>query len=87
MLDTQREALEIIGIDVKKGSPGDNVKKLAEVMVAAVLAGELSLLSALASCSCVFVGSLFSPEGACREQEIIKDRNRTNNINAADDLS
>ncbi|MBU1119484.1 hydroxymethylglutaryl-CoA reductase (NADPH) [Patescibacteria group bacterium] len=49
MLDTQREALEIIGIDVKKGTPGDNVKKLAEVMAAAILAGELSLLSALAS--------------------------------------
>lgn len=48
-LDTQSEALKIIGIDVKKGNPGENVRKLAEVIAAAVLSGELSLLSALAS--------------------------------------
>lgn len=48
-LDTQREALEIIGIDVQKGNPGENVRKLAEVIGSAVLAGELSLLSALSS--------------------------------------
>lgn len=48
-LDTQREALSIIGIDVNKGKPGENVEKLAEVITAAVLAGELSLLSVLAA--------------------------------------
>lgn len=48
-LDTQKEALKIIGIDVTKGNPGENVRKLAEVIGAAVLAGELSLLSALSS--------------------------------------
>ncbi|MBU1167215.1 hydroxymethylglutaryl-CoA reductase (NADPH) [Patescibacteria group bacterium] len=48
-LDTQKEALEILGVNVTKGNPGDNVMKLAEVITAAVLAGELSLLSALAA--------------------------------------
>jgi hydroxymethylglutaryl-CoA reductase (NADPH) len=48
-LDTQREALQIIGIDVHKDNPGENVRKLAEVVASAVLAGELSLISALAS--------------------------------------
>lgn len=48
-LDTQREALKIIGIDVSRGNPGENVKKLAEVIGAAVLAGEISLLAALSS--------------------------------------
>lgn len=48
-LDTQREALKIIGIDISKGNPGENVKRLAEVIGAAVLAGELSLLAALSS--------------------------------------
>jgi hydroxymethylglutaryl-CoA reductase (NADPH) len=48
-LDTQREALELIGIDLKKGRAGENVEKLAEVITASVLAGELSLLSVLAA--------------------------------------
>lgn len=48
-LPSQSKALEILGV-AGTGSPvGSNARKLAEVMASAVLAGELSLLAALAS--------------------------------------
>jgi hydroxymethylglutaryl-CoA reductase (NADPH) len=50
-LATQEEALSILGI--KGGSAGKNSEKLAEIIGAAVLAGEISLLSSLAEGSLV----------------------------------
>jgi hydroxymethylglutaryl-CoA reductase (NADPH) len=50
-LATQEEALSILGI--KGGSNGKNSEKLAEIIGAAVLAGEISLLSSLAEGSLV----------------------------------
>jgi len=47
-LPTQKEALSILTIK-NNGAKGKNVLKFAEITVAAVLAGELSLLAALAS--------------------------------------
>ncbi len=44
-LETQQEALKILGLKGKKG----DARKLAQIIGAGVLAGELSLLSALAS--------------------------------------
>lgn len=46
---TQGEALDILGCRGGGTPPGSNAKKLAEIIGAAVLAGELSLLSALAA--------------------------------------
>lgn len=46
-LPTQKEALNILGIPDPKLKNGQQVLKLAEIVGAAVLAGELSLLSAL----------------------------------------
>ncbi len=48
-LPTQREALEILGVAGGGDPPGVNAKKFAEIVAAAVLAGELSLLAALAA--------------------------------------
>jgi hydroxymethylglutaryl-CoA reductase (NADPH) len=48
-LPTQREALSIMGLDGNSDKPGANSKKFAEIIAAAVLAGELNLLAALAS--------------------------------------
>lgn len=48
-LTAQREALSILGINGGGEPPGVNAKKLAEIIAAAVLAGEISLLSALTS--------------------------------------
>lgn len=48
-LATQREALSILGCAGATSNPGENSLKLAEIVGAAVLAGEISLLSALAS--------------------------------------
>ncbi|MFQ6085285.1 MAG: hydroxymethylglutaryl-CoA reductase (NADPH) [Candidatus Bathyarchaeia archaeon] len=48
-LPTQREALQILGCQGGGEPPGRNAKKFAEVVSCAVLAGELSLLSALAA--------------------------------------
>jgi len=48
-LPTQEEALDILGCRGGGTPPGSNAKKLAEIIAAAVLAGELSLLSALAA--------------------------------------
>ena len=48
-LPEQSEALKIIGCFGSGSPPGANAKKFAEIIAAAVLAGELSLLSALAA--------------------------------------
>ncbi len=48
-LDTQREALSILGVSGGGNPPGENSKKLAEIIGAAVLAGEISLIAALAA--------------------------------------
>jgi len=46
-LDTQAEALALLGIPPKGGKPGEAVLRLAEIAAATVLAGEISLLAAL----------------------------------------
>lgn len=48
-LATQSEALEMLGIVPDASRPGAAVMRLAEILGAAVLAGELSLLAALSS--------------------------------------
>ena len=48
-LDTQREALEILGVAVDPERPGEAAMRLAEILGAAVLAGELSLMAAFTS--------------------------------------
>jgi hydroxymethylglutaryl-CoA reductase (NADPH) len=48
-LDTQREALALLGVSPDPLRPGDAVLRLAEIVGGAVLAGELSLMSALTS--------------------------------------
>ena len=48
-LPTQSEALKILGCYGSGNPPGVNALKLAEIIAAAVLAGELSLLAALAA--------------------------------------
>ncbi len=45
-LDTQREALDLLGIPAVPKRPGEAVMRLAEILGAAVLAGELSLMAA-----------------------------------------
>ncbi len=47
-LPCQREALRILGVEGSGDPPGTNALKLAEIVAAAVLAGELNLLVALA---------------------------------------
>ena len=46
---TQHECLSIMGVSGGGNPPGTNAKKLAEIICAAVLAGELSLVAALAT--------------------------------------
>lgn len=48
-VDTQQECLKILGVAGGGTPPGSNAKKLAEIIAAGVLAGELSLLGALAA--------------------------------------
>ncbi len=48
-LPSQREALSILGVAGGGDPPGTNALKLAEIIAAAVLAGELSLLAAIAA--------------------------------------
>ncbi|MCL7413976.1 MAG: hydroxymethylglutaryl-CoA reductase (NADPH) [ANME-2 cluster archaeon] len=43
---TQRECLQILGVAGAGDPPGTNAKKLAEIIAAAVLAGEISLIGA-----------------------------------------
>ncbi|MCD4740090.1 hydroxymethylglutaryl-CoA reductase [archaeon] len=47
--ETQQEALDVLGLKGSGTPPGSNADKLAEVIASAVLAGEISLLAALAS--------------------------------------
>ena len=49
MLPTQKKALEIMGVAGSGDPPRTNALKLAEIIAASVLAGELSLLAALAA--------------------------------------
>jgi hydroxymethylglutaryl-CoA reductase (NADPH) len=48
-LETQQECLRIIGVAGGGNPPGTNARKLAEIIGSAVLAGEISLLGALAA--------------------------------------
>ncbi|MDD5142183.1 hydroxymethylglutaryl-CoA reductase (NADPH) [Methanoregula sp.] len=48
-VDTQQECLKLLGVAGSGTPPGTNAKKLAEIIGAGVLAGELSLLGALAA--------------------------------------
>ena len=48
-LPTQREALALLGVAGGGDPPGANARKLAEIIAATVLAGELNLLAALAA--------------------------------------
>jgi len=48
-LQTQREALAIMGVAGGGDPPGTNARKFAEIIAATVLAGEINLLSAIAS--------------------------------------
>ena len=48
-LPTQREALALMGVAGGGDPPGSNARKFAEILAAAVLAGELNLLAALAA--------------------------------------
>jgi hydroxymethylglutaryl-CoA reductase (NADPH) len=48
-LETQKEALTILGVAGGGNPSGTHAKKLAEIIAAAVAAGEISLISALAS--------------------------------------
>jgi len=48
-LKTQNEALSLMGVSTDPNDPGTAVMRLAEILGATVLAGELSLLSALSS--------------------------------------
>ena len=48
-LGTQKEALDILGVSGPAKNPGENAHKLAEITGAAILCGELSLLSAFTS--------------------------------------
>ncbi|GGP21134.1 hydroxymethylglutaryl-CoA reductase (NADPH) [Thermocladium modestius] len=48
MLPTQREALRLLGVEGGGSPPGSNSVKFAEIVGAAVLAGELNLVLALA---------------------------------------
>ena len=48
-LGTQREALAILGVEPDAERPGAAVTRLAEILGATVLAGELSLMAALSS--------------------------------------
>jgi hydroxymethylglutaryl-CoA reductase (NADPH) len=48
-VDTQEECLKILGVAGSGNPPGANAKKLAEIIATGVLAGELSLIGALAA--------------------------------------
>ncbi|MEM1633082.1 MAG: 3-hydroxy-3-methylglutaryl-CoA reductase, partial [Sulfolobales archaeon] len=48
-LPTQREALSILGVAGPGNPPGSNAVKFAEIIAAAVLAGEVNLIAAIAA--------------------------------------
>jgi hydroxymethylglutaryl-CoA reductase (NADPH) len=50
VLDPQSSCLKMLGVDGPNlSNPGENASNLAKIIASAVLAGELSLMSALAS--------------------------------------
>ena len=48
-IETQQECLQLLGVAGGGTPPGTNAKRLAEIIASGVLAGELSLLGALAA--------------------------------------
>ncbi len=48
-IGTQQECLNMLGVAGAGNPPGTNARKLAEIIAAAILAGELSLIGALAA--------------------------------------
>ena len=48
-METQAECLALLGVAGGGDPPGSNARKFAEVLAAGVLAGELSLIGALAA--------------------------------------
>jgi hydroxymethylglutaryl-CoA reductase (NADPH) len=48
-IGTQRDCLNLLGVAGAGEVPGENSKKLAEIVAAAVLAGEISLIGAQAA--------------------------------------
>lgn len=48
-LATQKEALKLLGVEVRPDRPGDAVRRLGEILGGVVLAGEISLLAAFTS--------------------------------------
>jgi hydroxymethylglutaryl-CoA reductase (NADPH) len=48
-LETQREALALLGIPTAAERPGAQVRRLGEIVAATVLAGEISLMAAFTS--------------------------------------
>ncbi len=48
-LETQREAMSVLGVEADAERPGAAVMRLAEILGATILAGELSLMAALTS--------------------------------------
>jgi hydroxymethylglutaryl-CoA reductase (NADPH) len=48
-LPTQKEALQVMGCYGPGNPPGSNARKFAEIACATALAGEVSLISALAA--------------------------------------
>ncbi len=48
-LSTQREALKLLGAEAEDGNPGAGSMRLAEILGATVLAGEISLMAAFTS--------------------------------------
>ena len=49
ILEAQSAMLELLGVRGAHPNPGENAQRLSRIMAAAVLAGELSLCSALAA--------------------------------------
>ena len=66
-LPTQREALALLGVAGGGDPPGINAKKFAEIVAATVLAGELSLLAALASGDLAEAHKRLGRGGCCGE--------------------
>jgi len=68
-LPTQREALQILGVAGPGDPPGINALKFAEIVAAAVLAGELNLTIALARNELAQAHIKLGRGGATRRQE------------------
>jgi hydroxymethylglutaryl-CoA reductase (NADPH) len=48
-VETQQECLSLLGVNGSGTPPGTNAKKFAEILAGGILAGELSLIGALAA--------------------------------------